>query len=218
MLDYESKSIITCMKNHITANFTMFLNRYINILCNKKGFDDKVNSSDLDKKEKKSMIRKNALQLAKIKTDILYHTDKCDAKYNKIKNDIRTNILCINDSMKDKCINYYVTSDPLMFLTPLIRMSIKGEKIMQGRMNRLKKKDRKLFNIINCFPQRSNISPKHVTFDTTLLINNFILKDKRYYQSNVGKECNNIWNMFFETDNKVFRKKGYTFIVIPRFI
>ena len=90
-------------------------------------------------------------------------------------------------------------------------MSVSGEKIMSKRMLKLPKSERGLFNIINCFPQRSNIIPKHCTIDTTLLVNVLMKKRKRYYTMNIKKLCDEVWSMFFKTESKVFKKKGYIF-------
>jgi hypothetical protein len=102
-------------------------------------------------------------------------------------------------------------SDPLFLLPALIRMSVRGEKIMAKRMLKKPKSERKLFNIINCFPHRSNIVPKHCTFDSTLVVNTLMTEKKRYYSLNIKKLCDEIWDMFFKTGKSMFRKSGYTF-------
>ena len=81
---------------------------------------------------------------------------------------------------------------------------------MASRTLKKPKSERKLFNIINCFPQRSNIVPKHCTFDSLLIVNTLMTENKRHYSLNIKKYYNEIWDMFFRTGRSMFRKPGYT--------
>ena len=214
MMDYESKYIITCLSNHIMINFTEYISRYINIVCNKTDLELKIrNRKDIDKKDIKPTINKFRSELKQLKNDIINQTDNSDIKYSKIKKDIRKKILNldVNSDDKIKSINYKVVADPLSYLIPLIKMSMLGETIMAKKMSKKPKDEQKLFNIINCFPQRKSLVPKYVTLDTTLLVNILMKKQKRYYTMNILKLRDEIWSAFFKTGKSVFRKNGYTF-------
>ena len=209
MLDYESKSIVTCVSNHIMLNFPDLLNRYINIICDKKGKESSIsNDKNICPNEKKKKINKIRCELKQLKNDILYNSHKCDKKYDTIKDKIMDTIFKIGSS--ESLINIS-DKKPLSLIEPLIRMSIDGERIMTKRMNKKPKDERKLFNIINCFPLRKNISPKHVTFDTAILINTLMTVNKRYYNMNIKKLCDEIWSKIIKINKSVFRKKGYKF-------
>ena len=152
IIEYEATSILTCLSNHLQNNFYDMFNRYINIKCNKYELEKKA--TDIETKQ----LRK---EIKVLKMDVLLNVDKCDICYNKIKKDIRENI------MK----NFDYKSSPVLFLLPSIKMSIDGESIMK---NKTKKGD--MFSIINCFPLRKNIIPKYIDIDTVSLV--FILMEK----------------------------------------
>ena len=210
MLDYESTSIITCIENHIEGNFKHMLNRYINIVCDKNGLIDEINKrNDIKGTEKTKLSKKVKHELFLLKNDILNHYDKCDNKYNNIKTDIRK-ILNIKNKKNDKSLFYYVTCKPFDYLEPLMRMSIKGEKIMEKRIKNSNNKE-KLFNIIKCFPLRTQITSKHVKFDTTQIIYSLMGKNKTVYTRKISKYHDYIWGCFFRTRRNYFKKRGYRF-------
>jgi hypothetical protein len=206
MLDYEAKSMVTCLTNHIMMNFSDLINRYINIICNKSEIIDNIKFAHT-KTTRKSKINQLNAKLKRVKNDIMNYENKSDPVYCDVINHIRNDILKFNlDDKKIKSLNFIAVSDPLFLLPALIRMSVRGEKIMAKRMLKKPKSERKLFNIINCFPHRSNIVPKHCTFDSTLVVNTLMTEKKRYYSLNIKKLCDEIWDMFFKTGKSMFRK------------
>lgn len=211
MLDYEAKSMVTCLSNHIMLNFSTLLNRYINIIFDKQRIVDKIKST-CDKSDKKIQINQINTQIRKVKNDIINHENKSDPIYRDTIDRVRKNVLIVDsDDKKVKSFNLIAVSDPLSLLPGLIRMSVEGEKIMASRTLKKPKLERKLFNIINCFPQRSNIVPKHCTFDSPLIVNTLMTENKRHYSLNIKKYYDEIWDMFFRTGGSMFRKSGYTF-------
>lgn len=70
-----------------------------------------------------------------------------------------------------------------------------------------------------CFPQRTSIIQKCIKLDTTTIVNTLFTNktisehNKSFYLSkgNTKKEENNIWNLFFDTKQSIFRKRGYVF-------
>ena len=189
IMEYEATGIITCLSNHLKNHFYDMFATYINIKCNKIQLEKGLISDEVYK------IRKD---IKTLKMDILLNVDKCDTKYNKIKKEIR------KDIMKD----FDYKSDPLKFLLPLMKMSIDGEKVLKQRT---KKGD--MFNIINCFPLRKNITQKYIDIDTVSLVLILMEKNKGMYRKdgNTIKLRDEIWKTFIKTNGSVFYKKGYTF-------
>ena len=62
MLDYEAKSMVTCLSNHIMVNFSTLLNRYINIIFDKQVVVDKINST-CDKSDRENQINQINAQI-----------------------------------------------------------------------------------------------------------------------------------------------------------
>lgn len=72
------------------------------------------------------------------------------------------------------------------------------------------------FSINNVFPLRSDIIPKHITLDSTTIVNLLLRKDqgkKDDYLSkgNLKKRKSEIWGFFFRTQRKCFKREGYSF-------
>jgi len=101
VLDYETISIVTNFKNHITNHFYDFFNRYVNVIIFKKQSEDyiKKNLKDAQLKESLDYYNKN---IRLLKSDLYNGTNKCPPFLNPIKNKIRDDIfkfLGYNDSL-----------------------------------------------------------------------------------------------------------------------
>ncbi|MBC8308057.1 MAG: hypothetical protein H8E55_71400 [Pelagibacterales bacterium] len=189
IMEYEATGILTCLSNHLKNHFYDMFNTYINIKCNKTHIEKGLQSKDI------CDIRK---EIKALKMDILMNTDKCSDKYTKIKKEIRKNIM----------INFNYKADPILFLLPLMKMSIDGEKILKT-----KTKKGEMFNIINCFPLRKNITLKYIDIDTVTLVLILMKENKGKFRKdgNIVKLRDEIWRGFIKTNSSVFYKKGYTF-------
>jgi hypothetical protein len=196
-LEYEAISILTCLTNHIQEQFETIVNRYINILVDRDNL-----KKTIDTKALKS-------ELYKLKTDILYNKSNADSRYDSIKQIFKDRIL--QSVQINKSLAYMSQSKPLNLLILMIRMSLDGERIVRSRQSKDEMGD--LFSVINCFPLRKNIRPKYVDLDTSILISRLMSSQKGHYSSkgNKLKLTDEIWNKFFDTNKKVFRKSGYTF-------
>jgi len=194
VMDYLTVTIETIYSNHISEHFSDMINKYINNILY---VDDK-------KKELKGNIEEQYLNMIrKLKKDILNNTNKCNKKYDIIKTNIRN--LVPQKYLLTKSLMYHVKAKPLDFLPMLIRLSTNLEK------NNHKP--------INCFPLRKNIIPKYIPLDTTTIIH--LLFDKKldrkmirneYLRNgNTKRKASTIWKFLFKTDNRCFKKKGYTF-------
>ena len=188
MIEYESVTVMTCLSNHIQEHFKDLLNRYINILV------------DFDKLKEDNSNSEINRRLNKVKSDIYFNKSNADPVYDPIKELFNSRIIKSFNVNKSLC--YMTQSNTIDLMVLLIRMSIDGEKIMKGRQS--KDDENKLFNIINCFPLRKNICPKYIDIDTNIITHNLMIDDNL-------KLSDEIWNKYFHTNKKVFKKKGYDF-------
>jgi hypothetical protein len=67
------------------------------------------------------------------------------------------------------------------------------------------------YKLFNALPERTKIIPKYITLDTTAIINLFFDKDAVMYRKNVHKSRKVIWDKFFKTNMKVFKRRNYRF-------
>lgn len=118
ILEYETKSMIACIKTHISEHFEKSLNRYVNVMVNRdtninnikymknynlsNNINDYLNENNtivddkntrLSKDLKKKMIKIYTQELNVLKRDLLRNEDNCNIKYNDIKNQIRKEII-----------------------------------------------------------------------------------------------------------------------------
>jgi DNA-dependent RNA polymerase auxiliary subunit epsilon len=61
------------------------------------------------------------------------------------------------------------------------------------------------------FPLRTNITPKHIKFDTKSLIELLVEKDKNTYLHDIMKYKKEIWEEYFDLSNPIFKMKNYLF-------
>lgn len=208
VMDYEAVAIETMFKNHIMNNFSSYVNTFINGILNVHEKIQHIKDTIKDGMKQKLEIRQYRSEIRKLKNDILNTTDNCDEKYNNIKKNVREKLLLSNIN-NDKSLIYNVHVDPLKFLPTLVFMSMHLE-------NANKK-------AINCFPLRKNIKPKYIPLDTTTIIHLLIKKEiietkpwiekKTYYltKGNLKNNKEKIWNFFFKTHKKCFKRKKYKF-------
>jgi hypothetical protein len=70
-----------------------------------------------------------------------------------------------------------------------------------------------------CFPQRASIIQKCIKLDTTTIVHTLFTEktidehNKSFYliEGNTKKKENHIWKLFFNTEQLIFKKKGYIF-------
>ncbi len=122
ILEYEKTNIITCINNHISEHFEQCLNRYVNVLVDKNTNIDYIkhmknynlnndinyylnggstiinsknvpNNMKLSKTLIKKMVSAYTKDLNRLKRDLMLNENKCNIKYNKIKVQIRKNII-----------------------------------------------------------------------------------------------------------------------------
>jgi len=212
MLDYECTNIVTAYYNHIKNHFYTFMCRYVNIITDSKNIILKIRKNcEVLGIPHKEYVNRFRSAISVLKSDIYNSTDKCHDCLNKYKKHIRQQIF---NGLNIKHLLYgdivtQVKSDPFKLLLPLLKMSLVGEKLTRES---LKEKDKdKLFNVINCFPIRKSCIPKYVKIDTVMLIQIFVDKDKRFYQSNITDQKESLWKKYFKLGKGTFKKTNYCF-------
>jgi hypothetical protein len=206
ILDYLATDILTMYENNIKQHYIEYVERFVNVIWEKKMMIQKIRKMNFSKKQKCERINKLCSELRKIKSDII-NTDKYNYKskmfYHDWINDIKKYITPNKDKYGKDSMYYDIQCNPQDYLKCMIYM--------------MKEIESRKFTVYNVFPLRTEIIPKHIKIDTTsivhLLMNEEIDKPKSFYltKGNLKRFEDKIWKFFFRTERKCFRKKGYTF-------
>jgi hypothetical protein len=199
MIEYESVTIITALKNHIQEHFEDFVNRIVNLYHKKNEFIEKY-------KEDRKKVNQFIDELKDLKEDLMTGKNNAKPKYTRFKEIF--NLEVINGFNVDGSFREMIKDDPMSLMIYMLNMSVYSEKLGKEQ---LKEKDDRQIKIINVFPLRDNIIPKYVSFDTHLLKHALITENNTYYNSLSISDWKIIWAECFKIDKKVFRKNGYMF-------
>ena len=204
VFDYLSTDIITMYENNIKLHYIDYVERYINIGVDKKATLCKIKETYTDEKERNLQIREYCKKLRRIKKDLLtlHKPYKSHPMYHNLIDNLKRTITPNKEHYEKDSLCYDVKCSPWDYLPSMIRM-----------MKEIEQCDLKIFNV---FPIRTEIIPKHITLDTTtlvylLLTKNFGKKNDFVRQGNLKKKAGEIWDFFFLTDSKCFKKSNYTF-------
>ena len=204
VLDYLTIGIITMYENNIKLHYIEYIDRYVNIVWNKKDTITKIKEENKDEEKQKELVNEFCRQLRKIKIDILevskeYTSDK---KYHNWIKEIKKIITPNKNKYKKDNLYYDLQCNPQDYLPCMIRMmkEIEKDKVM----------------IYNIFPMRNDIIPHSIKLDTTTLVTLLFTQkqgNKADYLlgGNLKKYENEIWKFFFRTERQCFRKPKYTF-------
>jgi hypothetical protein len=209
IMAYEAIDILKNIENNIKEHFSDYINRFVNVSFNKKIKFDEIDDFDKTDDEKKELKTNFCKELYKIKSDlkkldnIEYDSDK---QYHNWINEHRPNII-LRKTFDKNSLDYDLCSHTQEYLKPLFYMNKQIEKINNENI-KIIKPTHKLFQII---PQRTNIIGKYITIDTASLINMVIKKDSLKYLSDVELLGHPLWNEYFRTNKKEFKRKNYLF-------
>ena len=193
---YMNTEIITMYETNIKQNFVEYVERFVNVVWDKKGRIESIKQSK--SKTETSDISKLCSDLRKIKNDLLnVGKDKTsDSCYHEW---INQEILKMMPTRKleENSVYYDIKCKPQDYLLFMFYM-----------MKYIEALDEKISNVC---PLRSEIIPKHFTLDTDTLIRLCFTKKqgtKTFYRSNgnIVKHQDRIWNFFFKTDMKCFHR------------
>lgn len=105
----------------------------------------------------------------------------------------------------------------------LVEEITKRNERLKKKAHKKNKKPKKIYlytfrevKLLNVFPLRTEIIPKHIKLDTTTLVHMLLRKEqgnKDFYttKGNLKKYEDKIWDFFFRTERQCFYKKDYKF-------
>jgi transposase len=155
--------------------------------------------------ERESRIRKLNRELRNIKEDLL-NVENTNFKSNKCYHSWivqqKQYVLPNKTKFMKKSIYYDLKCHPKEYLVCMIFMMKQVE--LSGE------------TVQNVFPLRNSIEPHYIRLDTTTLVNLLMRKEqgnKGDYltEGNLKKNENKIWEFFFRTERKMFKKTNYSF-------
>ena len=204
ILDYLSISIITDYENNIKCHYVEYIERYVNVIWKKKFIIEKIRKIKKTKKEKDDAINRFNSDLRKIKNDLLNVENtnfKSKAFYHKWIKEQKKLILPIKEFKKSN-LYYDIQCVPMDYLPKMIYM--------------MKIIEKEGLTINNPFPLRTDIIPKHIRIDTTILVHTLLTKkygnkSDYLFKGNLKKNEDKIWEFFFRTERQCFIKPNYSF-------
>ena len=158
ILEYLATNIETVYMNNVKQHFVTYVERYINVIADKKARLKEIENSSHDLLDKKIQIAQLCTLLKYIKTDILNLTGSdllSPFVYHDFIIQTRSLIIPTKKSYKQNSLYYDLQCYPQEYMVGMLRM-----------MKEIEKKNATLMNL---FPVRSNSIPKYIKIDTTIL-------------------------------------------------
>ena len=151
-----------------------------------------------------NVINRFNSDLRKIKNDLLNVENtnfKSKAFYHKWIKEQKKLILPIKEFKKSN-LYYDIQCVPMDYLPKMIYM--------------MKIIEKEGLTINNPFPLRTDIIPKHIRIDTTILVHTLLTKkygnkSDYLFKGNLKKNEDKIWKFFFRTERQCFTKPNYSF-------
>ena len=205
ILDYLTIDILTMYENNIKLHYVEYLERYVNVVWKKKFIVSKIRKLNITQKAKEQRVNNLCNQLRKIKTDLLNIENinyKSHSMYHKWINQQKQFITPNKGSYKKNNIVYDLMCSPFDYFGCMIFM-----------MKQIEKEEQTIYNV---FPMRSEVIPKHIRLDTTTLVHLLMTKKQGnksdfLTKGNLKRKEDKIWEFFFRTERKFFKKKYYEF-------
>ena len=194
ILDYLATTVLTSVENNIIQHFSDYINKTVDVLCQKNEIADIK-----DKKEREKQYRKLARYKNWIKT-------RNRAKLPKILKDHYDVMMINRPFMKNKeggdtCLKYDLKCRPQDYLPLMMDMMALIES---------KNTENNYTKLYCVFPSRESLIPGYVQIDTTTLINHFICKDSRKLKGCVN-DAKSQWKKYFNLSDSCFKMKHYKF-------
>ena len=205
ILDYLTIDILTMYENNIKLHYVEYVERFVNVVWKKKFIMNKIKKLNITQKEKEQRANNLCNQLRKIKNDLLNIENsnyKSHSMYHKWINQQKQFITPNKETYKKNNIIYDLMCSPFDYFIGMIFM-----------MKQIEKEEQTIYNV---FPMRSKVIPKHIRLDTTTLVHLLMTKkqgNKSDYltKGNLKRKEDKIWEFFFRTERKFFKKKYYEF-------
>jgi len=179
--------------------------RYVNVVWKQKFLIEKIRKLGKSKVERETRIRKLNRELRNIKEDLL-----------NVENTVFKSHKCYHSWIIQQ--KKYILPNKLKFQKNSIYYDLKcnPKEYFICMLFMMKQVEISCETVQNVFPLRSSISPHYIRLDTTTLVNLLMRKDqgnKKDYltEGNLKKNENKIWEFFFRTERKMFKKTNFSF-------
>ena len=197
VLEYLTITIITSYENNIKQHFVEYVERFVNVMFDKKGQNSKL--SEENKRQNVQFLRNIKNDILKADINDFSSPSDCHGWINHQKSLIFNKTIFKKDN-----IYYDLQASPFDYLPGMIYM--------------MKEIEKKGLSLLNVFPLRNDVVPHHIRIDTTTLIKTLLRKEheKEYGTKSaltgaVKKNADKVWSLFFNTDLKCFKKTKYDF-------
>ena len=194
VLDYTTIAIITAYENNIKQHFVEYVERFVNVMFDKKKIVN-TNLSEEDKNQNLKFLRNIKNDILKAGKNDFSSPSSCHQWINYHKS-----LIFNKTEFKKDNIYYDLQACPLDYLPGMIYMMREVEK--------------KGVSLLNVFPLRNDVVPHHIRIDSATLIRTLLRKEhgkKVDLMYAVNKNADKIWGLLFKTDLKCFKKKRYDF-------
>ena len=201
ILDYLTIDILTMYENNVKQHYIEYVERYVNVVWQKKFMIEKIRKVKKTKKDVETTIRELCTQLRKIKNDLLNIENdelKSNSYYHKWIKEQKKYIVPTKNTFKKDSLYYDLQCLPQDYLPCMVYMMKQVEQLE--------------FSVNNVFPMRSDITPKHIRIDTTTLVHLLMTKKQGnksdyLFKGNLKRFEDKIWKFFFNTEKQCFKKK-----------
>ena len=205
ILDYLTIDILTMYENNIKQHYIEYIERYVNIVWEKKFMITQIRKIKKTKVDRETTIRNLNTQLRKIKVDLLNIENtnyKSNSYYHKWIIEQKKLVIPVKDKFKKDNLYYDLQCNPQDYFSCMIFMMKQVEK--QG------------YTTSNPFPMRTDVIAKHIRLDTTTLVHLLMSKKQGnksdyLFKGNLKRFEDKIWKFFFRTERQCFNKKWYSF-------
>lgn len=205
ILDYLTIDILTMYENNIKQHYIEYIERYVNVIWEKKFMITQIRKIKKTKIDRESTIRTLNTQLRKIKVDLLNIENtnyKSNSYYHKWINEQKKLVIPVKDKFMKDNLFYDLQCTPQDYFSCMIFMMKQVEK--QG------------YTTTNPFPMRNDVIAKHIRLDTTTLVHLLMTKTQGnksdyLFKGNLKRFEDKIWKFFFRTEKQCFNKKWYSF-------
>ena len=216
VLNYEEIDIVKNISTNIAKNFISHLRFFIKVYYS---FDRNINdikNSKIDGHKKSAKLKKIYDTWNGIITDIINVTGNkyvSEKKYHKDIAKFKSLFIPAKKSYAKKSVLYDVKAKPLDYVYQMINIDIELELLNQKiiKNHKDKKTNPPIYGLFNALPLRKDVVPKYITLDTTSLIDLFIKEGSKEYRDSPSDFREILWDRFFKTNTRSFKKNGYNF-------
>jgi hypothetical protein len=202
ILKQLQNEIITCLETNLKTHFIDYLNKYINII-HRDPAKKVIQSLQMNKEDRRQAYYALNQEIKAIKIDLI----NCQTQLSlpKYHNWLQEQIKILFPFKFVKSISYDVKVSPQKYLASALYINIQIEKMGM-----------KPYQVI---PQRKDLVPRHITLNTSGLIEVIGDHQKEIYSfgytqmlTNIKKYQKHAWQEILKLENKrIFKRKGYIF-------